>query len=89
MANWKEVYSEPCKTSDVELFDKLINKEKPLIFFPKSFGLDIWQDSEYASATWRENYKFYYTLQFEITVSWLLATVSSHNQKVFLGNKLS
>ena len=58
MINWKEVYSEPCKTSDVELFAKLINSWKPLIFFNKSAVLDVDKDSEYTSAAWKENCKF-------------------------------
>ena len=35
MVNWKEVHSEPCKTSDVEVFAKLVNNWKPSIFFTK------------------------------------------------------
>ena len=35
MVNWKEAHSEPCKTSDVEVFAKLVNNRKPLIFFTK------------------------------------------------------
>ena len=36
MVNWKEVHSQPCKTSDVEVFAKLVNNWKPLIFFTKT-----------------------------------------------------
>ena len=46
--NWKESYSEPCKTSDVELFAKLVNSLKPLIFFTKTSVLHVYKDSEYA-----------------------------------------
>ena len=62
MANWKEVYSEPCKTSDVEPFAKLVDSWKSLIFFTKSSVLDVYKDSEYASAAWKENCSFYYIL---------------------------
>ena len=39
MVNWKEAYLEPCKTSAVELFAKLIINWKPLIFFHKELRL--------------------------------------------------
>ena len=59
MVNWKEVYLEPCKTSDVELFAKPVNSWKPLIFLTKSSILHVWKDSEYATAAWKENCKFW------------------------------
>ena len=41
MVNWKKVYWEPCKTSDVEPFAKPVSSWQPLIFFTKSSVLDI------------------------------------------------
>ena len=59
MVNWKEVYLEPCKTSDLELFAKPFNSGKPLIFPAKSSISHVWKDSEYATAAWKENCKFW------------------------------
>ena len=39
-----EVYPEPCQTSKLGLFAKIDHN-----CFPKSFILDVWQGSEYAS----------------------------------------
>ena len=45
----KEVlYSEPCQTSKMELFLKIINGRKPLTIFAKSSILDVWLGSERA-----------------------------------------
>ena len=47
---------------------KLVNSWKPLIFFTESSVLDfLKKDSEYASAAWKDNCRFCYILQFEIT----------------------
>ena len=51
MVNWKEAHSEPGKTSEAELFAKLVNNWKPLIFFKK-------KGSKYASAAWKVNCEF-------------------------------
>ena len=44
-----EAYSEPCQTSKMELFVKMINGWKPLTIFAKSSISDYCQCSEYAS----------------------------------------
>ena len=44
-----------------------VNSWKRLIFFTKRTVLVIYKDSEYASVAWKENCKFCYILQFEIT----------------------
>ena len=44
-----------------------VNSWKRLILFTKSSVLDIYKDSEHASASWKENCKFCYILQYEIT----------------------
>ena len=43
------MYSEPCQTPKIELFVKIVSGWKLLTIFAKSFILDIWQGSEYAS----------------------------------------
>ena len=42
--------SEPCKTTKMERFAKIVKSEKPLIIFAKRSTLDICQVSEYVSA---------------------------------------
>ena len=42
-----EVFPEPCKTSVLEWFAKIVNGWK--LFFVKHFILDVWQGSVYAS----------------------------------------
>ena len=44
-----ETYSEPIKTSKIELFAKINNDLKPLTIFAKSFTLDICLGSEDSS----------------------------------------
>ena len=58
MVNWEEVYSK-----------QKVNSWKRLIFFTKRTVLDVYKDSEYSSVAWKENCKFCYVLQFEITCS--------------------
>ena len=41
------MYSEPCQTSKMEIFAKIINDCLPLNIFKKSSILEFWQDSEY------------------------------------------
>ena len=43
----KDAYSEPCQTSKMELFAKIVNGWKPLTVFTKRFLLYVWQCSEY------------------------------------------
>ena len=44
-----EAYSEPCQTSKIESFAKIVNGFMPLTIFAKRSILDVWQGSEYAS----------------------------------------
>ena len=44
-----EVHSEPCHTSKIELFAKIVDGFQPLTFFVKSSIFDVWQGSKYAS----------------------------------------
>ena len=67
MVNWNEAYSEPCKTSEVELLAELVNDWKPLTFFSKKSVLDFWKAVSDASSAWKVNCTFCYILQFEIT----------------------
>ena len=46
---YSEAYSEPCQTPKIELFVKIVSGWKLLTIFAKSFILDIWRGSEYAS----------------------------------------
>ena len=48
--NMLGVYSNPCQTSKMERFAKLVNGWKQLTIFAKSFILDVEQGSECASA---------------------------------------
>ena len=57
---WKEAYSDPWKTSEVELFAKLVNNWKPIIVCTRNSVLDVWNISEHASAAWKVNCKFCY-----------------------------
>ena len=43
-----EGYSEPCRTSKIELFTKILISLKPWTIFAKSSILDLWQGYEYA-----------------------------------------
>ena len=47
--NFREAYSEPCKTCKMECFAKIVNGFQSLIIFAKCSNLDVWQGSEYAS----------------------------------------
>ena len=44
-----EAYSEPCQTSKMEVFAKIVNGFSFLTIFLKLSILDVWQDSEFAS----------------------------------------
>ena len=44
-----ETYSEPCQTSLMGTFAKIINSFQPSTTFAKRFTLDVWQGSKYAS----------------------------------------
>ena len=46
MVYWPEAYSEPCQTSKIELFAKIVNEWKLLTIFKKSSILDVWQGSD-------------------------------------------
>ena len=46
---YTEVHSEPCQTSKMELFVKIINGFYPLTIFTKSSISGVWQSSEYDS----------------------------------------
>ena len=48
--NSSEAYSEPCETSKMDFFAKIINDFQPPNIFGKSSILDVWQGSEYLSA---------------------------------------
>ena len=44
-----EAYLEPCQTSKMELFAKIVNDWKPLSIFAKRSILEFWPGSEYSS----------------------------------------
>ena len=44
-----EAYSEPCQTSKMEVFAKIVNSFSFFTIFAKFSILDIWQDSEFVS----------------------------------------
>ena len=44
-----QAYSEPCQTSKIERFAKIVNVFQPLTTFAKRTILDVWQGSEYPS----------------------------------------
>ena len=48
---YSNVYSEPYQISKMERFAKIVNDSKPLTNFGKSSALDVWQGSEYTSAS--------------------------------------
>ena len=35
------MHSEPCQTSKMEIFEKIVNYEKSLTIFVKNFSLDV------------------------------------------------
>ena len=43
-----EAYAEPCRTSKMEVFAKIVDDLKPLTIFTKHYILDVWQGFEYA-----------------------------------------
>ena len=44
-----EAYLEPTRTSTMEIFPKIVNGYTSLSIFAKTFNLDVWLSSEYAS----------------------------------------
>lgn len=44
-----EAHAEPSQTYKMELFTGILNDRKPLKIFAKSFILDIWLGSDYAT----------------------------------------
>ena len=44
-----DAYSEPCKKSKTDCFEKTVNGYYPLTNFVKLSFLDVWQNSDYAS----------------------------------------
>ena len=44
-----EAYLEPCQTFKMEFFAKIVSGFSFFILFAKSFIIDVWQDSEFAS----------------------------------------
>ena len=44
-----EANSKPCKTSKIGLFVKIVKNKKSFTIFIKTFILNVWQGSEYAS----------------------------------------
>ena len=44
-----ETNSESCQTSKMELFAKIVKNEMPFTMFVKTYIVDVWQASEYAS----------------------------------------
>ena len=40
-ANPSKIHSEPCQMSKMEIFAKIVNYQKPLTIFVKSFSLDV------------------------------------------------
>ena len=55
-----DTYSEPCETSKMERFVKIVNNFKPLTIFGKRSILDIWEDCEYAYVIYDINSVFAY-----------------------------
>ena len=56
------VYWEPCQTSKMEVFAKIVNRLQPLTIFGESSILDFWQGSKYPFA-------FYIICKFTVTDS--------------------
>ena len=52
MQSFLKAYSTPFKRSKMNLFTKIVKGSQPLAVFTKSSILDVWKDSEYASAFW-------------------------------------
>ena len=44
-----EAYSQPSQASGMQPFGKIVNSFWSLAIFSKSFALDVWLSSEYAS----------------------------------------
>ena len=40
--NLSKIHSEPCQTSKMENFAKIVNYQKPFNNFAKGFSLDVW-----------------------------------------------
>ena len=68
-----EAYSEPCQTSKMELFAKIVNGQKPFTIFVKHFIWGVWQGSEYA-------------FERDLTLSWRMS-LSYRNQSIDLESK--
>ena len=53
-------YSEPSRTSKLELFSKIVNGWKPLTIFAESFILDVRLGSEYVSEHYAFSFFFFF-----------------------------
>ena len=40
--NLSKIHSEPCQTSKMKIFAKIVHYQKPLTIFTKSCSLDVW-----------------------------------------------
>ena len=63
-----EAYSEPCQTSNMEFFRKIIIDFHSSTGLAKSSILDVWQGSEYASVLIVSEFKAYLILHVHISM---------------------
>ena len=88
--SWTFIYirrGEPCQTSSMELFVKIINGNSALTIFTKCLILDVWQGSEYTSDTCLSKYsafsKLYSNWQ---TLPWRNCRGFLQHWCLFMGN---
>ena len=58
ITGYPDAYSEPCQASKIEPFAKIV-KDEIVNYFCKKYILDVWQDSEYASAILMQLIQFF------------------------------
>ena len=49
---YTEADQQPCQTSKMKVFAKIVNVFQPLTIFAKTFILNVWQGSEHTSGIW-------------------------------------
>ena len=71
------MYWEPCQTSKIELFAKVVNGIQPLTIFPKSYILDVIQRVGETGEWWAMAPHFWATCTFSFGKEWTLKTLQN------------
>ena len=75
-----EAYSEPCQTSKMERFEKIVNSFHLLTVFAKRFIVDVWQSFKYASETPFNLQSYCYENNTQPAFTWSKLTIETLEQ---------